>query len=148
MNARGPEDGLHLLDDADQVGGIGQVAVVEVQVAVLHVGVLVEVVDAVGVEQRGAALDAVDDVAFLEQEFGEIGAVLAGDASDQCNFLGHWNSPEVLFNRDERDEEDGKLLPRRFTNIKLSSASDNPWIFLKATTFQIFATGMKSPSFL
>lgn len=54
----------------------------EDEVAVLHVGVLVDMVDTIGVEERGTALDAMDDVAFFEQEFGEIGAVLAGDSGD------------------------------------------------------------------
>src|SRR5690554_6669451 len=48
--------------------------------------VSVEVVDAVGVEQTGAALDAMDDVALVEQEFGQVGAVLAGDAGNEGNF--------------------------------------------------------------
>ena len=52
------------------------------------VRILVQVVDAVGVEQRGAALDAVDFVALAQQEFGEVGAVLAGDAGDE-GFFGH-----------------------------------------------------------
>ena len=77
---------LHLLDDADQVGGVGQVAVVEDEVAVLHMRVLVEMVDAVGVEEGGAALDAVDNVALLQQELGQIGAVLAGNAGNESNF--------------------------------------------------------------
>jgi len=38
---------------------------------VLDVRVFVDVVDALGVEERGAALDAVDFVAFFEQELGE-----------------------------------------------------------------------------
>ena len=33
-----------------------------------------------GVEGAGAALDAVDDVAFFQQKFGQVRAVLAGDA--------------------------------------------------------------------
>ena len=36
----------------------------------------------------GAADDGVHLVALLEQQLGEIGAVLAGDAGDQCAF-GH-----------------------------------------------------------
>jgi hypothetical protein len=48
------------------------------------VRVLVQVVDAVGVEERGAALDAVDFVALAQQEFGKVGAVLAGDAGDEA----------------------------------------------------------------
>ena len=47
------------------------------------VRVAVEVVDAAGVEGAGAADDAVDFVAFGEQELGQIGAVLAGDAGDR-----------------------------------------------------------------
>ena len=56
--------GLHLLHDADQVGGVGQVAVVQEQLRAGLVRVLVEMVDAVGVERGGAALDAVDLVAL------------------------------------------------------------------------------------
>ena len=76
--------GLHLLDDAHQAAGVGHVAVVQDEAAAGLVRILVEVVDPVGVEQRRAALDAVDLVALAEQELGEVGAVLAGDAGDQC----------------------------------------------------------------
>ena len=47
------------------------------------VWVLVQVVDSLRVEGRGPALDAVHFVALLEQEFCQVGAVLAGDAGDQ-----------------------------------------------------------------
>ena len=43
---------LYLLDDADQVGGVGQVAVVQHEALVGLVRVLVQVVDAVGIEQE------------------------------------------------------------------------------------------------
>jgi hypothetical protein len=78
--------GLNLLQDADQAGGVGQVAMMEDEPAVGLVRVLVEMVDPLGVEQGGAAFNAVDGVAFVQQEFGEIRAVLAGDAGDQCGF--------------------------------------------------------------
>ena len=45
-----------------------------------------DVVDALGVERAGAALDAVDDVAFFQQKFGQVGAVLPGDAGDEGDF--------------------------------------------------------------
>ena len=51
-------------------------------------GILVDVVDALGVEERGTAFDAIDFVTFLEQEFREVGAVLAGDSCDECFFHG------------------------------------------------------------
>jgi hypothetical protein len=51
--------------------------------------VLVDVVDALGVEERSAALDAVDFVAFFEEKFGEVGSVLTGDPGDKCFFRVH-----------------------------------------------------------
>ncbi len=57
--------GLRFLHDANEVAGITQVAVVKLEVGVLDVRVLVDVVDALGVEQRRAALNAVHDVALL-----------------------------------------------------------------------------------
>ncbi len=78
---------LGLLDDAHQVGGVGEIAVVENEAAVRFVRILVQVVDAVGIEERGAALDAVDDVALAEQEFGQVGAVLPGNTGDKRNFV-------------------------------------------------------------
>ncbi len=57
--------GLGFLHDADKVAGVTQVAIVQLEVGVLDVRVLVDVVDALGVEQRRTALDAVDDVALL-----------------------------------------------------------------------------------
>ena len=82
--------GLHLLHDAREVRRIRQVTVVQDEVAVVDVRILVQVIDAIRVEGRGAALDAVDFVAFLQQEFRQIGAVLARDAGDEGYFfVGH-----------------------------------------------------------
>ena len=78
--------GLHLLNDAGQVAGVGQVAVMQLEAGVVHMRVLVDVVNALRVERAGPALDAVDRVAFFQQEFGKIRAVLAGDAGDESGF--------------------------------------------------------------
>ncbi len=53
------------------------------EVLVLHVWVLVDVVDTLGIEQGSATLDAVHLVAFFKEKLGEVGTVLAGDAGDQ-----------------------------------------------------------------
>jgi hypothetical protein len=73
---------LHLLDDSGQAGGVRQIAVMECEPAIRFVGVLIEVVNPVRVEEGGAALDSVNLIAFFEQKFGQIRAVLAGDAGD------------------------------------------------------------------
>src|SRR5215472_4878955 len=46
--------------------------------------VVVEMIDAVSVEEACASHEAMDLVAFCEQELGEVGAVLTGNAGDQC----------------------------------------------------------------
>jgi len=84
--------GLDLLDDVDQRRGVGEIAVVQDELRVGVVGVLVDVVDACGVEEGGASLDAVDFVAFGEEELGEVGSVLAGDSCDE-GFLQNEYSP-------------------------------------------------------
>ena len=40
----------------------------------------------IGILHGHAADDAVDLVAFFQQQFGQVGAVLPGDAGDQCGF--------------------------------------------------------------
>jgi hypothetical protein len=50
------------------------------------VGILVEVVDAIGVQQGSAAFNAVHLIPLLQKEFGEIGAILTGNASNQGSF--------------------------------------------------------------
>ena len=60
------------LDDPDQVGCIRQIAVVQNKAQGGLTGVLIEVVYAIGVEAGGPALDAVDFIAFFQQEFCKI----------------------------------------------------------------------------
>jgi hypothetical protein len=79
--------GLDLLDDAGEAARIRHVPVVEDQAAALFVRILIEVVNPFGIEQRGAPLDAVHRVALVQQEFGKVCAVLAGDAGNQCDFF-------------------------------------------------------------
>jgi hypothetical protein len=79
----------HLLDDPDQAGAVGEVAIVELEADIGLVQVAVEVVDPSGVEGRGAPLGAMDFIALAQQQFGEIRAVLSGHAGDQCNLVGH-----------------------------------------------------------
>ena len=52
---------------------------------VAGVRILIEMIDARGVERGRPPLDAVHGVAEAKQIFGEIGAVLPGNAGDQRN---------------------------------------------------------------
>jgi hypothetical protein len=75
------------LDQCDQARTIGQIAVVQEQPGRLVVWILVEVVDPGGVEGRSSPDEPVNLIALLQQQLGEIGAVLAGNAGDECSLL-------------------------------------------------------------
>jgi len=78
--------GFDLLEKVGELAGDGEVAVVEVDPRLGVVEVPVEVIDTIGVEGAGPADKAVDLIALREQKFGQVGAVLAGDAGDECFF--------------------------------------------------------------
>ena len=81
--------GPGLLDQADQVGGIREVAVVQEEPGRVLVRVAVQMIDPAGVERRGAPLDPVHHVALLEQQRRQIGAVLPGHPGDQRDLGRH-----------------------------------------------------------
>lgn len=81
--------GLVLAQDACQVGGAGQIVTMQIQPWRRIAAIVVEAMDPLGDQQRGAALGAAHLSALFEQEFGETGAVLAGDACEE-GVLGHW----------------------------------------------------------
>jgi len=84
--------GLHLHQDLVDAAGVGEVAVDQAQAGSLGLGRLVEMVDASGVEGAAAADDAPDLVALGQEQFGQIGPILAGDAGDKRAFV-HDSSP-------------------------------------------------------
>jgi hypothetical protein len=56
--------GLGFLDDADEIGRVGHVAIVQMKGDALLVWIMNEMVDALGIERTRAALHAVDGVAL------------------------------------------------------------------------------------
>ena len=60
--------GLRLLHDADEVGRIGQIAIMHEKARLFFVRIDIEMVDPRGIERRRASLDAVDDIALVEQK--------------------------------------------------------------------------------
>ncbi len=68
---------LRFLHQADQIGGVGQVAIVQEETGAALMRIDIDVIDALGVERGRAALDAMDDIALLQQQLCQIGAVLA-----------------------------------------------------------------------
>src|SRR5262249_24098282 len=75
--------GLALLDQADQVGGIGKVAIVHKKSRLVLVRVNIEVIYARGIERGRSTFDAMHYVPFFQQEAGQMGAVLSRNARNQ-----------------------------------------------------------------
>lgn len=77
------------LDDVEPTaerGGIREISVVELHESFVGiVGIDVDMVDSLSVEIGGSSDEAVNLVAFLEQELCQVRSILASDTGDQCN---------------------------------------------------------------
>ncbi|ESZ23741.1 hypothetical protein X733_32745 [Mesorhizobium sp. L2C067A000] len=81
--------GLRLLQETDQVCRTRHVPAMQDHVGMVLMGILIEVVDALGIpDQRGSPLQAMHHVALGKQQFGKQRAILAGDACDECRAPG------------------------------------------------------------
>ena len=79
--------GLNLLNDANQIGAVRQIAIVKREARMTDVRVLVQMIDPVRVEERRAPLDAVNPISLRKQQFGKIGAILSRNAGNERNFV-------------------------------------------------------------
>jgi hypothetical protein len=74
---------LRFLHDADDVGRVGHIAVMQIEGNTLLVRIMYQMIDALGIEGRRTALHAMDDVSLGQKKFGEVGAILPGHAGDE-----------------------------------------------------------------
>lgn len=81
--------GLRLLQDSHTGAGVGQIVFDQVKVGVF---LDPEFFQPPKVDRTGATVGAVNPVTFGQQQFGEVGAILAGDAGDECGFC-HKRTP-------------------------------------------------------
>src|SRR5690606_8013987 len=73
---------LNFLDDPGQVRGIRQVTVMKDEILVIRVRILIDMVNALRIEQRCATFDAMDLITLFQEELGEIGTILASNAGN------------------------------------------------------------------
>lgn len=71
------------MEEGDEPGPVGKVAIVQEELGARLVRVYVEVIDASRVEGRCASNQAMDLVSVSEKQFCEIRAVLTGDTGDE-----------------------------------------------------------------
>ncbi len=77
---------LQLVEEFHKRHGISEISVVKEKPGLVKMRVSIDVVDAPGIEGRGAADDAMDFVAFAEKQLRQIGAVLSCNAGNECAF--------------------------------------------------------------
>src|SRR3979490_2696786 len=116
-----------LLHQPDQVGRIRHVAIVQEKRHIAGVRVFVEMIDARGVERRRPPLDAMDRVAEAKQVFGEIGAILAGDASNQRNAPLRIRNRHVHSNNAPRPPKSSRTTTNRNTLRWTGRLPSVPW---------------------
>ena len=129
---------LHLLDDPDQVGAVGEVAVVKHQPRITFVGVLIEMIDPVGVEAARASFDPMHLIALLQQQLRQVTTVLPGDACDQGGF-----------GRDVGMREDEELVEMSLRGFRLmpASGSNSPSSSREASLGEGDASAVQDNSF-
>ncbi len=75
--------GIDRLEHPAQPGAVGHIAIMQAQPGAGEMRIVVEVIDAVGIEQARPPHQAMHLIALGQQQLGQVGAVLAGDAGDQ-----------------------------------------------------------------
>ena len=65
-----------------QTACIRKISIMQDEVPVFEMGVFVEVVDAVSIEERAAPFDAMDLIALAKKKLRQVGPVLPGYAGD------------------------------------------------------------------
>ena len=87
--------GLDLANYPDQAGGVREITVMEAERRIRLVGIKIEMINTVGIEQRGATLDAVDLVPLLQEQFRQVGAVLSCNTRNKCALFSHENPVDI-----------------------------------------------------
>jgi hypothetical protein len=74
---------LKVIDEVGHLAGIAEIAVVEKKPSFGNMGVRINMVDATRVKSARAPNQAMDLIAFGEEEFRQIGTILPGDPGNE-----------------------------------------------------------------
>lgn len=79
---------VNLVDDSPDRGRIRQVCIVQKQSLFIGAGIAIELVQTGSFQRTAATHDAVDFVAFFQQQFREQGTILTCNTGDECEHSG------------------------------------------------------------
>jgi hypothetical protein len=75
--------GYNMRKESAQTTAVGKVTEVEEEAATTVMFIVVQVINAVSIKVAGSPYNPVDDIPLVEEEFGQMGTVLAGDAGNK-----------------------------------------------------------------
>lgn len=78
--------GFDLAQQAGEVGGIGQIAVVQLEAGIVDMGILIDVIHTRRIERRRPPLDPMHLIAFGQKKLCKVGTILAGHTGDEGFF--------------------------------------------------------------
>jgi len=78
--------GCRTFQQAVEIRGIRQVAVVQEEPLVMNLRIIEQMVNPPGVETARATDHAVDDIPFFKKLFSEVGTILSGNSCDESDF--------------------------------------------------------------
>jgi hypothetical protein len=73
--------GQHLAYYVNETGRISQVAMMKNKFTVTNMGILIQVVDSIGIEKRCPSLYSMYFIAFIEEKLRQISSILTCDSS-------------------------------------------------------------------
>ena len=86
--------GLDFLHNVSEDTGVGQITVMQDRWRQGRMRVLVKMIDAIRIEKRRPAFDAMHFIAF-SKNFGQVCAILSGHASDKSSFQSQYLPIEI-----------------------------------------------------
>lgn len=98
---------LHMVDDVDQIGRVGQITIVQQELGAL-VRVFVQMLDTARVERGRSTDDAMDFVALFQQELGQVRTVLTRHTCDEGD-LSARGEVQVLSQVGDVLDDDGRF---------------------------------------
>jgi len=79
---------LHFRQDSPDRGRVGEIGIVQKQAFFIDRRILIQAFQSRSGQCAGPSDKAVNFVAFLQKQFGEVRTVLAGDAGDESDWRG------------------------------------------------------------
>ena len=74
--------GSNLLQKANQIGGVGQIPVMQKEACLPLMRIDIDVINASGIKGGRPSLDAVNHITFVQQKPGQKRSILSGHAGD------------------------------------------------------------------